>query len=158
MISGDSQATTQPKKLEFVHVTKSGGSAIEAAAAKHGIMWGACHYWKIPYLGCESPDWEKPKKRRIDRMPAGLEYKGEPWHSPPHWQEPNMMETSDTFLVVRNPVSFFDLVARSRYLSLADLVCHSTSALCRSTIALPSGTRAIMLMILEYSTVGLLEI
>ena len=57
-------------------------------------------------LGCETPDWDFPKKRHVERMPAGLVYQGEPWHAPPHWNDPNMMEGSDTFLVVRNPVRF----------------------------------------------------
>jgi hypothetical protein len=100
-----SASARKGRNLEFIHVTKSAGSAIEAAAAKHNIMWGACHYWKITYLGCENPDWEFPKKRLIERMPKGLIYQGEPWHAPPHWNYPNMMEGSDTFLVVRNPVS-----------------------------------------------------
>ena len=104
--SQQQQGDTQKKNLEFIHVTKSGGSAIEAAAAKNNINWGACHYWKIPYLGCETPDWDFPKKRHVERMPAGLVYQGEPWHAPPHWNDPNMMEGSDTFLVVRNPVRF----------------------------------------------------
>ena len=98
------------KKLDFIHITKSGGSAIEAAAAKHNIMWSACHYWKIPYLGCNTPDWEFPKKKHVERMPAGLVYQGEPWHSPPHWNDPNLMADSDAFIVVRNPVSFMSLV------------------------------------------------
>jgi hypothetical protein len=106
----DSQLRTslsgETRKLEFIHVTKSGGSAVEKIAAENKIMWGACHYWKIPYLGCETPDWDFPKKRRVDRMPAGLHYQGEPWHAPPHWNDPNMMEDSDTFLIIRNPVSF----------------------------------------------------
>jgi hypothetical protein len=96
----------EARKLEFIHVTKSGGSAVEKIAAENSIMWGACHYWKIPYLGCATPDWDFPKKRRVDRMPSGLHYQGEPWHAPPHWNDPNMMEDSDTFLIIRYPVSF----------------------------------------------------
>eukprot|EP00545_Synedropsis_sp_CCMP1620_P004730 CAMPEP_0119005186 /NCGR_PEP_ID=MMETSP1176-20130426/1571_1 /TAXON_ID=265551 /ORGANISM="Synedropsis recta cf, Strain CCMP1620" /LENGTH=811 /DNA_ID=CAMNT_0006956963 /DNA_START=82 /DNA_END=2517 /DNA_ORIENTATION=+ len=102
------------RKLEFIHITKSGGSAVEKIAAEKNIMWGACHYWKIPYLGCETPDWDFPKKRRVDRMPNGLTYQGEPWHAPPHWNDPNMMEGSDTFLIVRNP---YDRIISEYYCS-----------------------------------------
>ena len=34
--------------LEFVHITKTGGTAIEAAAAEKNIIWGACHH--IPHI------------------------------------------------------------------------------------------------------------
>lgn len=34
--------------LEFVHITKTAGTAIEAAAAEQNIIWGACHH--IPHI------------------------------------------------------------------------------------------------------------
>ena len=101
--------------LEFVHITKNGGTAIETAAATQAaVMWGACHYRAIKYEKCESPDWASPKTQRWDRMPAGMKYVGEPWHAPPHWQEPNRMENVDTFVVVRNP---YDRIVSEYYCS-----------------------------------------
>lgn len=141
------------KKLEFIHITKSGGSAVEKLAAENNIMWGACHYWKIPYLGCETPDWDFPKKRRVDRMPAGLTYQGEPWHAPPHWNDPNMMEGSDTFLIIRNPVRAplsrfvavkwcsLKLASTNLFPPTLSFSKYSTSASFRNTTAPHLGTR-----------------
>ena len=44
------------RRLEFVHITKTGGSAIEKAGAEQGIVWGACHYMNISEVGCSRPD------------------------------------------------------------------------------------------------------
>lgn len=93
------------KRLEFVHITKTGGSAIEMGAATSGIQWGACHYVEIPYLGCNhTADWEFPIGVR---MPEELKNKthSEPWHSPPHWLIPNPhpKDRVADFLVVRDP-------------------------------------------------------
>ena len=50
--------------LEFVHITKTGGSAIEKAGSQIGIIWGACHFMdNVPEVGCfGKPDieWEDP--------------------------------------------------------------------------------------------------
>ena len=35
---------TNKRRLELVHITKTGGSALEKAAANHGVLWGTCHY------------------------------------------------------------------------------------------------------------------
>jgi hypothetical protein len=35
----------QVNPLELVHITKTGGTALEIAAQKQGILWGRCHYW-----------------------------------------------------------------------------------------------------------------
>lgn len=52
-----SQGRIQKKKrLEFVHITKTGGSAVESVGAQNGIIWGACHYLKIAEVGCSRPD------------------------------------------------------------------------------------------------------
>jgi len=102
------------KKLEFIHITKTGGSAIEAVAAKEGTIWGACHYKEVPNVGCNNPDWTKPKKRRFDLMPTGVRYIGEPWHAPAQWLNPNNMEDTDTFVVIRDP---YDRIISEYYCS-----------------------------------------
>jgi len=105
------------RTLEFVHITKTGGTTIEALALKHGILWGRCHY--VRRSGCRFPDWMN--KRRIRHRPRlkygpnsaplhGLWVDLESyWHIPPHWMVPRNLnhsvfrEDTDTFVVVRNP-------------------------------------------------------
>lgn len=93
------------KTLELVHITKTGGSAIEMGAAASGMRWGACHYAELPHLGCtQPPDWEFPLALSV---PDHLKSKThcEPWHSPPHWLEPNPQPKDSfvNFVVVRDP-------------------------------------------------------
>lgn len=101
-----SDSATQ-KKLEFVHITKTGGSAIETAAAQAGVIWGACHFRKWDHLGCAPPDL--PGKL-LDHGPpdngppgSNKRYWGEPWHAPHYWLNPPAYEGSSTFAVIRNP-------------------------------------------------------
>ncbi|GFH46289.1 predicted protein [Chaetoceros tenuissimus] len=54
------QTRGQPK-VELIHITKTGGSALEAAAADAGITWGACHY---------RGDLEKPHCNKITNREA----------------------------------------------------------------------------------------
>jgi hypothetical protein len=80
----------------------SGGSAVEASAALHGIPWGACHYRELRW--CKLSDWEDPSSIKVPPVKS-MTYKGVPWHAPQQWHVPNPMKGTDTFLVVRNPVS-----------------------------------------------------
>jgi hypothetical protein len=96
------------KRLEFVHITKTGGSAIEMGAAAAGIQWGVCHYRRIPRLGCNSTaDWVWPRDRNFPRHMVNKTL-CEPWHTPPHWLIPNPQPSGhnnnvSNFIVVRDP-------------------------------------------------------
>jgi len=96
-----------PQRLEFVHITKTGGSAIERAGFKYGINWGACHYMTIEEIGCSNPDIEfTPTKFQSYELTS-------PWHMPPTILSEyirnnstlgkNPYDGADLFTVVRNP-------------------------------------------------------
>jgi hypothetical protein len=84
-------------KLEYVHITKNAGTAIEAAANKRGISWGVCHFADARHCRRSTQDWA--------RIPFQYRYPfhGEKWHTPPTWLEPNPYASTKTFTVVRNP-------------------------------------------------------
>jgi len=96
-----------PQRLEFVHITKTGGSAIERAGFEHGINWGACHYTNIKEVGCSNPDIEyTPPNFQSYELTS-------PWHMPPSMLSEyirnnsalgkNPYDGADLFTVVRNP-------------------------------------------------------
>lgn len=96
--------TNNRQRLEFVHITKTGGSAIEKIAAEAYIMWGACHYMNITDVGCFNPDilYSAPNYQSYALT--------SPWHTPPKIirlvksiNEP--YTGADLFTVVRNPYS-----------------------------------------------------
>mmetsp|Transcript_30037 Transcript_30037/g.34907 ORF Transcript_30037/g.34907 Transcript_30037/m.34907 type:complete len:326 (+) Transcript_30037:49-1026(+) len=108
------QSTSKNQKLEFVHITKTGGSIIEKQASIANITWGACHYIVMQPedqfgVGCKNPD--KTLDRRVrgyDKTKVPFEFKGslgEPWHAPPHWLLDLPYEGKKTFTVVRDPYS-----------------------------------------------------
>jgi len=76
------------KRLEFVHITKAGGTTIEHAGAQGGVAWGMCHY--MSHLLCKGVT---PDKRR-----KWIE--GSSWHD---HAENRYDDGTKTFTIVRNP-------------------------------------------------------
>lgn len=90
------------RRLEFVHITKTGGSAIEKAGADKGIIWGACHYMNITDVGCDNADLPYVAP---DFQSYALT---SPWHTPPKVLKTQQTPSpytgdADLFAVVRNP-------------------------------------------------------
>lgn len=89
------------RRLEFVHITKTGGSAIEKAAASAGLLWGACHYVSSPRLGCTDPDIARFDRNEF--LPLTRYQTKEPYHVPLQYHVTNPFRHAATFTVVRNP-------------------------------------------------------
>ncbi|GFH59600.1 hypothetical protein CTEN210_16076 [Chaetoceros tenuissimus] len=97
-------------KVELIHITKTGGSALEAAAADADITWGACHYNEnLENINCSKITNREALTRHskeINELAVNLNsFKsyGAPWHIPPHWFKEYPFEGRITFVMVRNP-------------------------------------------------------
>ena len=93
------------QNLEFVHITKTGGTTIERVGCENGFKWGSMHYF--PYFDCEGPDVSSWEMRKQDYANIS------PWHTPPKILEKlvddkeNPFKGSDLFTIVRNPYTRF---------------------------------------------------
>ena len=101
---GDDETGVVPtRRLEFVHIPKTGGTVIDAEAARRNITWSICHFWirgimnetRCPNESLKNP-WLREKKHHYCPW----------WHLPPQYFELhklNPYEGADLFCVVRNP-------------------------------------------------------
>ena len=93
------------QRLEFVHITKTGGSAVESAGAQHGVLWGARHYTSVEEVQFSTPDikYTPPHFQSYSLI--------SPWHTPPKYFGKYVDVTAiqpffkdaDLFTIVRNP-------------------------------------------------------
>jgi hypothetical protein len=101
--------TNKPlRRLEFVHIPKTGGTAIESEAARHGISWAICHFANptvVPKISLNETNC--PTGSLKYNWPARKKYHQCPWwHLPPQYfelQPSNPYAGADLFVVVRNP-------------------------------------------------------
>jgi hypothetical protein len=114
------QTTKTKKRLELLHIPKTGGSSLEILAAKHNVMWGACH-WKTSVNNHRPGDasYPCPGIKPVPKDPIGnpKEFLVHPdtatsnWHVPivPYFNASsnisNPYANASVFVVVRDPFS-----------------------------------------------------
>lgn len=88
----------EKRDIEFVHITHTGGLAVEQVGAQADIKWGSCHYIKSLMCDDKAPDLTYDTKNKENNI----------WHSvPTEMNELKGVESpyleKDLFTIVRNP-------------------------------------------------------
>jgi len=116
-----SQHAQTLKRLEFVHIPKTGGTVIESIAADHNITWSICHFGYPQSIARISLNLTHCPPGSLKHMwPKEPKHNNCPWwHVPPQyleWYDPdiNPYAGADLFAVVRNP---YDRVISHYYYS-----------------------------------------
>lgn len=99
----DATDVVPTRRLEFVHIPKTGGTVIDTVAARNNITWSICHFWIKGILNetrCPRDTLQYPwlHEERHHYCPW--------WHLPPQYFElhkVNPYAGADLFCVVRNP-------------------------------------------------------
>eukprot|EP00930_Biecheleria_cincta_P045719 TRINITY_DN31502_c0_g1_i1.p1 TRINITY_DN31502_c0_g1~~TRINITY_DN31502_c0_g1_i1.p1 ORF type:complete len:237 (+),score=25.54 TRINITY_DN31502_c0_g1_i1:11-721(+) len=88
MVRDRSRSPQHASRLQFVHITKNAGTAVEAWGKQHGYCWGK--------------HWKELRGRTL-LPPHEGRLKSEPWHVPPQYFVDNPYRGFDAFAIVRNP-------------------------------------------------------
>jgi len=92
---------TTNQALEFVHITRTGGRAIEQTGCENGMKWGSMQY--LPASEKDNCNYEHAKGAKKKNQKIA------PWHTPPRMlsnhveNEKNPFHGAKLFTVVRNP-------------------------------------------------------
>ncbi|KAL7550701.1 hypothetical protein ACHAWF_013925 [Thalassiosira exigua] len=103
------------KRLELLHIKKTGGTFLEILAAQHNVSWGACHFVSFtldmpPDMSCPgAPPYSSRsfiKEEIFFQQPKSSLNGISLWHAPSKYlreDEKWWLENSILFTVVRNP-------------------------------------------------------
>ena len=110
----------RPGRLAYVHITKTGGTLVEAAAANMGLLWGVCMFepgHKLREFKCTErhyggaanlPVGAKPEANdevAQNTTPSAHFAGAAQWQVPPQLLTPDPYHGRPTFAVVRDPFS-----------------------------------------------------
>lgn len=126
------------KRLELLHITKTGGTTLEILGAQHGISWGACHF--LSRVADMPPGMSCPGARTLSTANSGkygpeLHHSTSSlngislWHAPPKYlrkHETWWLDNANWFTIVREPYS--RVVSAYRYISSDSNPSQSQSA------------------------------
>ena len=70
-------------RLQFVHITSTGGSAIEAWGRAHGQRWGQRHPFLRDRVKWSDMYWSRGIEYRGSTAPRNMLGRMEAWHAPP---------------------------------------------------------------------------
>ena len=74
------------KRLEFVHIPKTGGTIIETIAANHNVSWAACHFLGTALSLRNSNNFTKCPDAPETRFQKPILIHATPhWHLPPYY-------------------------------------------------------------------------
>jgi len=94
-------SATQNDSLQFLHISKTAGSAIEKWGLAHGLHWGV--YWKQCLKQSSPREFTETDVTAVSSYRVKLVVNLETQHAPPSWFQDDPYAGWDTFMVVRNP-------------------------------------------------------
>ena len=103
------QTIRATKSLRFVHITKTGGSSVEAVGRQHNLSWGryddAFRFASVVAEPRMPREWRR-RALRAGVPPKALPLAGSPapnWHHTLSVKSPSHVARYDWFMFVRNP-------------------------------------------------------
>lgn len=86
-------------RLQLVHITKTGGTALEKWGQDHGYSWG--HDWFMNNLSFNGREGSNPYSLKV--LKEYGTWIADAWHTPPRYFKKSPYENIEKFTVVRDP-------------------------------------------------------